>query len=140
MLILRFAEKISPIEVNNGVYVENHYEITKDSPQVFILPGYPSEFNHIYIDEGVKLKPIALVDFLYLHIGFWNYEICVRTDVYPLLWMFYAFIIFLDKQELKLKKFVYKFLLWTKHGEDFLSVGERVSTWREFFKFYLISF
>ena len=137
MLILKFVGKITP-EVNPGIYIEHRYEITKDSPQIFILPK-PSIFDSVCVSDGVKFKPLAM-DFSYDRVpGFWDSDLCVRTDVYPLLWLFYAFIVFLDRCNLKLKKVVYKFLLWTKQGKDFLPVGERVSSWREFFKFYLIS-
>ena len=139
MLILKFVGKITP-EANPGIYnrtIEHRYEITKDSPQIFILPK-PSVFNSVCVSDGVKFKPLAM-DFFYLKPSFWNNDLCVRTDVYPLLWVFYAFVVFLDKRNLKLKKVVYKFLLWTKQGKDFLPVGERVSGWREFFKFYLSS-
>lgn len=37
MLILRFAERIIPEEVLNGIFVENHYHINRDCPQAFVF-------------------------------------------------------------------------------------------------------
>ena len=133
MLILRFAERIIPEEVLNGIFVENHYHINRDCPQAFVVPAFIGFWNHIIVKDGVRYKQV------YSSPKWEDSVMYLRTDVYPLLWVFYAFVVFLDKHNLKLKKVVYKFLLWTKQGKDFLPVGERVSGWREFFKFYLIS-
>lgn len=134
-MLVNTIERLRPVENFNGIYVEKVYKITKNTPQAFILPKRLSEFSSIYVENAVTYKQIAPNYFLFL-----DYQLYVRTDTYPLLWLLYAIFVFLDKQEFNIKKVIYRFLLWTKNGKDFLPRGVRIDSWKDFFKFYISSY
>ena len=64
-------------------------------------------------------------------------SICVRTDVSPLMWVWFTMLNRLDKLKFCCMGYIYLLLKKTNKNKDFISRQEHIGGWARLLKFYL---
>jgi hypothetical protein len=93
---------------------------------------HPGELFYLRADETSFSLPYKVVDFDPLRLS----NVCIRTDVYPLLWAWYVILKKLYSVNLCLMIAVYRVLKLTIR-KDFVHPGDRVNDWLWMIRCYL---